>query len=70
TKDAIPRLLKQKLTKVVGSHRGQGGSPTLKNATSAVVRGVQLVESLIENYDTLDMATKQLLPMKRVYWPA
>ena len=30
----------------------------------------ELVESLVENYDKLDMATKQLLPMKRVYWPA
>ncbi|MCB8838092.1 restriction endonuclease [Aurantimonas sp. VKM B-3413] len=30
----------------------------------------ELVESVIENYDKLDMATKQLLPMKRVYWPA
>ncbi|MCK5930889.1 MAG: restriction endonuclease [Fulvimarina manganoxydans] len=29
----------------------------------------ELVESVIENYDKLDMATKQLLPMKRVYWP-
>jgi len=29
-----------------------------------------LVEALIEHYDNLDIATKQLLPLKRVYWPA
>lgn len=29
-----------------------------------------LVEALIEHYENLDIETKQLLPLKRVYWPA
>ncbi|MDH6268487.1 restriction system protein [Rhizobium sp. SG_E_25_P2] len=28
-----------------------------------------LVEALIEHYDRLDIETKQLLPLKRIYWP-
>jgi restriction system protein len=28
-----------------------------------------LVEALIDNYDTLDNETKQLLPLRRIYWP-
>jgi restriction system protein len=28
-----------------------------------------LVEAIIENYDALDNETKQLLPLKRLYWP-
>lgn len=28
-----------------------------------------LVKTLIEHYDNLDIETKQLLPLKRVYWP-
>jgi len=28
-----------------------------------------LVEAVIENYDTLDNETRQLLPLKRIYWP-
>mgnify|MGYP003766494161 FL=1 len=29
-----------------------------------------LVEALIEHYDSLDVETKQLVPLKRIYWPA
>ena len=29
-----------------------------------------LVEALIEHYDALDVETKQLVPLKRIYWPA
>jgi restriction system protein len=29
-----------------------------------------LVEAVIENYDRMDIETQQLLPLKRVYWPA
>lgn len=29
-----------------------------------------LVISLVENYDKLDQKTQQLLPLKRIYWPA
>lgn len=29
-----------------------------------------LVEALIEHYDALDIETKQLVPLKRIYWPA
>jgi len=29
-----------------------------------------LVEALIEVYDKLDVETKQLVPLKRIYWPA
>jgi restriction system protein len=29
-----------------------------------------LVEALIQNYDRLDGETQQLLPLKRIYWPA
>lgn len=29
-----------------------------------------LVDALIEYYDKLDVETKQLLPLKRIYWPA
>jgi restriction system protein len=29
-----------------------------------------LVEALIQNYDRLDVETQQLLPLKRIYWPA
>lgn len=28
-----------------------------------------LVEALLENYDGLDSETRQLLPLKRIYWP-
>ncbi len=28
-----------------------------------------LVEALLENYDRLDSETRQLLPLKRIYWP-
>lgn len=28
-----------------------------------------LVEALVEHYGSLDMETKQLLPLKRIYWP-
>lgn len=30
----------------------------------------ELVAALIANYDRLDIETKQLLPLKRIYWPA
>ncbi|BCH29598.1 restriction endonuclease [Mesorhizobium sp. L-8-10] len=30
----------------------------------------ELVEAVIENYDRLDVETQQLLPLKRIYWPA
>ncbi|MEN3793921.1 restriction endonuclease [Fulvimarina sp. MAC3] len=39
------------------------------NIPLALMTIEELVESLIENYDKLDMETKQLLPMKRIYWP-
>ena len=29
-----------------------------------------LVEAVIQNYDRLDIETQQLLPLKRIYWPA
>jgi restriction system protein len=29
----------------------------------------ELVEAVIENYETLDNETKQLLPLRRLYWP-
>lgn len=29
----------------------------------------ELVEAIIENYETLDNETKQLLPLRRLYWP-
>ena len=29
-----------------------------------------LVEALVQNYDRLDLETQQLLPLKRIYWPA
>jgi len=29
-----------------------------------------LIEALIEHYENLDIETKQLLPLKRVCWPA
>lgn len=29
-----------------------------------------LVQSLVENYESLDVATKQLVPLQRIYWPA
>lgn len=29
-----------------------------------------LVEALIQNYDRLDIETQQILPLKRIYWPA
>lgn len=29
-----------------------------------------LVEAILEHYENLDMETKQLLPLKRIYWPA
>lgn len=29
-----------------------------------------LVEAAIQNYDRLDIETQQLLPLKRIYWPA
>jgi Uncharacterized conserved protein len=29
-----------------------------------------LVRYLVENYDHLDSDAKQLVPLKRVYWPA
>ncbi len=28
-----------------------------------------LVEALTEHYESLDVETKQLLPLKRIYWP-
>lgn len=28
-----------------------------------------LVEAVVENYDALDSETRQLLPLKRIYWP-
>ena len=28
-----------------------------------------LVEALTEHYENLDIETKQLLPLKRLYWP-
>lgn len=30
----------------------------------------ELVAALVANYDKLDIETKQLLPLKRIYWPA
>lgn len=30
----------------------------------------ELVEALVENYERLDVGTKQLVPLKRIYWPA
>ncbi len=29
-----------------------------------------LVKVLLENYDALDLQTKQLIPLRKVYWPA
>ncbi len=29
-----------------------------------------LVDALVQNYDRLDLETQQLLPLKRIYWPA
>ncbi len=29
-----------------------------------------LVDALVQNYDRLDVETQQLLPLKRIYWPA
>ncbi|SON57297.1 Restriction endonuclease [Hartmannibacter diazotrophicus] len=40
------------------------------NIPMALMTIDELVESLVEHYDNLDMETKQLLPMKRIYWPA
>ena len=28
-----------------------------------------LVEAITEHYENLDIETKQLLPLKRIYWP-
>ena len=28
-----------------------------------------LVEALLDHYENLDMETKQLVPLKRLYWP-
>ncbi len=28
-----------------------------------------LVEAITEHYENLDVETKQLLPLKRIYWP-
>lgn len=28
-----------------------------------------LVETLVEHYDSLDTETRQLVPLKRIYWP-
>ena len=28
-----------------------------------------LVEALVEHYEALDIETKQLIPLKRIYWP-
>ncbi|MFC1459288.1 restriction endonuclease [Microvirga arabica] len=30
----------------------------------------ELVESLVEHYEKLDLETQQLVPLKRIYWPA
>jgi len=30
----------------------------------------ELVETLVEHYDKLDSETQQLVPLKRIYWPA
>ena len=29
-----------------------------------------LVDALLEHYDNLDIESKQLLPLKKLYWPA
>ncbi len=28
-----------------------------------------LIEAIVENYEGLDNETKQLLPLRRLYWP-
>lgn len=39
------------------------------NVPLALMTIDDLVEALIEHYDKLDLETKQLLPLKRIYWP-
>jgi restriction system protein len=29
-----------------------------------------LVDALLEHYENLDIESKQLLPLKKIYWPA
>ena len=40
------------------------------NKINALMTIDDLVEAVIQNYDKLDIETQQLLPLKRVYWPA